>query len=207
VGHPYGELNQHGLVEDHGMKIMDVQKPFDIRDLREKDKFVVDDKFLNGYAKFVGIYAVGVYTSLSRHANKEQKSWPSIGKLCEELNVGKTSVIEAIKRLEFWDVIKKERLGKMATNRYYLVDKKQWKSLNEYHLKEFSEVCHTDFSGLRDRLQKSATRTSIVRKPSSKEIQEKGGRTFKKSQRERKRIISTITQVRQNLQDKGILTS
>ena len=123
---------------------MDIQKPFEIRDLREKDKFVVDDRFLNGYAKFVGIYAVGVYTSLSRHANKEQKSWPSIGKLCEELNIGKTSVIEAVKRVEFWDIMKKERIGKMATNRYYLVDKKHWNPLNEYHLKEFSEVCHTD---------------------------------------------------------------
>lgn len=186
---------------------MNTQKPFEIRDLREKDKFVVDDKFLNGYAKFVGIYAVGVYTSLSRHANKEQKSWPSISKLCEELNVGKTSVIEAVKRLEYWNIIRKERIGKMATNRYYLVDKKHWKPIHEYHLREFSDVCHTDFRSLRDRLQKSATRTSIVRKHNSKETQKKGKPAFIKSQRDRKRTINTIAEVKRNLQDQGILTS
>jgi len=48
-------------------------KTFDVRDLRKKEQYITDDLFLNGYARFLGIYAVGVYGSLCRHANKEQK--------------------------------------------------------------------------------------------------------------------------------------
>lgn len=145
------------------------KEQFEVRDLREKDKFVIDDKFLNGYAKFVGIYAVGIYSSLCRHANKKQKCWPSINKIAEELDIGKNSIIEGIKRLEFWQIIKKHRIGKMATNRYSLADKKRWLSISEVSLKDFSEVCQTNFRGLCDKLQRFARQTS-----NSKETQSKG---------------------------------
>ncbi len=140
------------------------EQQFEIRDLRQKDQYITDDKFLNGYARFLGIYAVGVYSSLCRHANKEQKSWPSIKTICEELSIGRNSVIAAIKRLEFWNIISKERVGKKATNRYWLINKKEWKSVSEVCLKDYSEVCHINFSGLRDKLQRFATQTSIVRR-------------------------------------------
>ena len=150
-------------------------KQFEVRDLRERNKFVVDDKFLNGYARFLGIYCVGVYNSFCRHANKEQKCWPSIKKVSQELNICRNKVIGSIKYLEFWQIIEKQRIGKMVTNRYFLLDKKQWKPLNEINLKEFSEVHHINFTGLRHKLQEFITSTSIVRKHNSKLTQKKGG--------------------------------
>lgn len=155
------------------------QLKFEIRDLRDKNRFVVDDKFLNGYARFLGIYAVGVYNSLCRHANKAQKSWPSIKKIAQELSIGRNKVIDGIKYLEFWQIIRKERLGLKLTNRYLLLSKGRWKLLDETNLKEFSEVYHLNFGSLQDKLQEFTTSTSIVRKHSSKEIQKKGDFSFK----------------------------
>jgi predicted transcriptional regulator len=154
-------------------------KQFEVRDLRERNKFVVDDKFLNGYARFLGIYCVGVYNSFCRHANKEQKCWPSIKKVSQELNICRNKVIGSIKYLEFWQIIEKQRIGKMVTNRYFLLDKKRWKPLNETNLKEFSEVHHINFTSLRHKLQEFITSTSIVRKHNSNETQKKGGLSFK----------------------------
>jgi len=154
-------------------------KQFEVRDLRERNKFVVDDKFLNGYARFLGIYCVGVYNSLCRHTNKEQKCWPSIKKMAEELDICRNKVIEGIKYLEFWQIIKKQRIGKQATNRYLLLDKKQWKPLNENNLKKFSEVYHINFKSLRHKLQEFITSTSIVRKHNRKVTQKKGEFSFK----------------------------
>ena len=149
-------------------KIIDKER-FEVRDLRNKGKFVVDDKFLNGYARFVEIYAVGVYSSLCRHANKQQKCWPSVKKMAEELGCGKDSVIQALKRLRFWEIIKSKRVGKQCTNRYYLLDKEGWKLIDEVSIKEYSEVYHIDFKTLSHRLQVSVTPTS-----NSKETQEQG---------------------------------
>jgi len=142
---------------------------FEVRDLRSKEKFIVDDKFLNGYARFLGIYAVGVYTSLCRHANKQQKSWPSIKRISQELDISRNKIIESVKYLEFWKIIKKKRVGKQLTNRYFLIDKKQWKPLSEVHIKDFSEVYKGDFTSLQDKLHEFTTGTS-----SRKETQEKG---------------------------------
>lgn len=137
---------------------------FEVRDLREKDRFIVDDKFLNGYARFLGIYAVGVYNSLCRHANREQKCWPSINRMAKELAIGRNKVIDSLKYLEFWQIIKKVRPAKKLTNRYILLSKRYWKPRNEETLKEFSEVYHINFTGLLDKLHELTTSTSIERK-------------------------------------------
>jgi len=157
----------------------DYEGSFEIRDLREKDRFVVDDKFLNGYARFLGVYAVGVYNSLCRHANKEQRCWPSIKKIAQELSIGRNKVFDSVKYLEFWQIIKKERLGKKLTNRYLLLSKRYWKPISESSLKDFSEVYHINFKSLLDKLQEFITSTSIVRKHNSKLTQKKGGLSFK----------------------------
>lgn len=148
--------------------------------MREKDQYKIDDRFLNGYARFVGIHALGVYNSLCRHANREQTSWPSINTIAKELSIGRTSVIESIKRLEFFNIIQKKRIGKKATNRYLLISKHLWKTISEVCLKDFSEVCHTDFTSLRGKLHQSATRTSIVRNTHSKDTQRKESVSKKK---------------------------
>ena len=153
---------------------------FDVRDLRQKDQYITDDKFLNGYARFVGIYAVGVYGSLCRHANKAQSSWPSIKKICEELSIGRNSAITAIKYLEYWRIVERKRIGKMANNRYFLLHKRNWKPINEITIKGFSEVCDINFSSLLDKLQRFATQTSNSKETHSKELNIKEGYFYDK---------------------------
>jgi biotin operon repressor len=102
------------------------QELFEVRDMRHKEKFQIDDAYLNGWAKLCGVYATGVYVSLCRHADKEQKCWPSLDKMAEELAISKTQVRRAIKILVEHNIIKVKRLGKKLNNRYYLVDKSEW---------------------------------------------------------------------------------
>lgn len=102
------------------------QELFEVRDMRHKEKFQIDDAYLNGYAKICGVYATGVYVSLCRHADKEQKCWPSLDKIAEELAISKSQTRRAIKILVKQNIIKVKRLGKKLNNRYYLIDKSEW---------------------------------------------------------------------------------
>jgi len=156
------------------------EEKFEVRDLRDKNWFILDNQFLNGYAKFLGIYAVGVYNSLCRHADIKQKTYPSQKRIAEELNIGKNKVIEGIKYLEFWGIIKKIRVGLHCTNRYFLLKKSEWKPIEEQTIKDFSEVYHINFRGLQSKLQKFTTQTSIESKPNSKNIKKKEEFSFKK---------------------------
>jgi len=105
---------------------MQKQEQFEVRDLRKKDKFVIDDEYLNGYARICGIYATGVYVSLCRHADKEQKCWPSIRKISAELNISQVMVQKALKILERHRIIMRKQMGKGLNNRYILIDKSLW---------------------------------------------------------------------------------
>ena len=71
-----------------------------IRDLRQKEKFIVDDYYLNGYAKYMGLAATAVYLSLCRHADKEQKSFPSIKLLATEHNISTKQFSELLRNLK-----------------------------------------------------------------------------------------------------------
>ena len=99
---------------------------FEIRDLRRKDKFFIDDLYLNGYAKKCGIYATGVYLSLCRHVNKWQQCFPGWKRMAEELHISTKQVGRSIKILESFNIIKKSRIGKKLNNRYTLLDKSEW---------------------------------------------------------------------------------
>lgn len=103
-----------------------MEKQFEVRDKRAKDRFYLDDLYLNGYAKKCGIYATGVYISLCRHSNLEQICWPSIKKIGEELAISQKQVGRAIKILESFHIISKERVGKKSNNRYWLLSKSEW---------------------------------------------------------------------------------
>jgi len=103
-----------------------MEEIFEVRDRRIKEKFYLDDLYLNGYAKKCGIYATGVYMSLCRHANKEQKCWPSIKKIAEELLISETQARRSLKILVQYNIISIQRLGKKLNNRYYLLDKSEW---------------------------------------------------------------------------------
>lgn len=144
---------------------------FEIRDLRKKEKFVVDDEYLNGYAKKCGIYATGVYISLCRHADKDQKCWPSHKKIAEELNVSEASIKRGFAKLLEYKIIHKERLGKKLNNRYYLLDKSEWSN---------RPITITRVIGLTDQsmgshrpITRGLTDQSIVRKHNIKETHSK----------------------------------
>jgi len=119
---------------------------FEVRDMRVKEKFQIDDAYLNGYARKCGIYATGVYVSLCRHVNKSQECWPSIKKISEELNISERQVIRAIRILEFYKIIFKKRIGKKVNNRYCLLNKSEWldseSDMTDSHFTSDSQSLH-----------------------------------------------------------------
>ena len=99
---------------------------FEVRDLRNKKWFVVDDIYLNGWARKCGIYATGVYFCLCRHADNEtQRCFPSVSLIAKKLNISEIQVKRALKILVGFNIIKVERTPGRV-NVYYLLDKKQW---------------------------------------------------------------------------------
>jgi len=147
---------------------------FKIRDLNKKGKFNIDDLFMDKYAMFLGIHALGTYNCLCRHVDKNQKCFPSEKKIAYKLGITKSSVGKAIKKLVFWNIIFKKRIGNGCTNRYFLIDKSEWKTISEDNIKKFNEVCKINFKSLQDKLQKSTTHICIERKHKRKETQKKG---------------------------------
>ena len=105
-------------------------KTFKVRDLRSREKFIVDDVYLNGYAKFFGPTVSAVYLSLCRHANREQEAWPSEGKIAEEWGISEATAKRGIKVLKLYNLIgvrqEKFENGKWRNNIYSLLDKSVW---------------------------------------------------------------------------------
>lgn len=108
-------------------------EPIIIRDARSKERFSVDDEYLNGYAKLCGVNATSVYLCLCRHANfYTQTSFPSVENMSEKLGLNRKTIIKAIKTLEEWNIILKQRMrhyesGEWLHNTYTLLDKSTWK--------------------------------------------------------------------------------
>lgn len=112
------------------------QQLFKIRDLRKKDQFKIDDVYLNGYAKILGVYSTAVYNSLCRHAEfNSQKAFPSERLIAEEHGITERCVRNEIKKLKYVNIIniKKERSsnGQWLNNTYFLLDKSEWKKPEE----------------------------------------------------------------------------
>jgi len=99
---------------------------FEVRDLRKKEKFFIDDAFVDRVARKIGIHAVGVYACLCRHVDIGQSCYPSRQLIAEKLNISEKQVSRSIKILEEHQIIEKVRLGKRLNNRYYLIDKTRW---------------------------------------------------------------------------------
>ncbi len=103
---------------------------FEVRDMRIKEKFFVDDIYLNGYAKKCGPFASLVYFCLCRHVDKDQNCFPSIDLISKKLAVSEKTVKRAIKTLLDFQIIsiskKRTEQGKFAVNFYTLLDKSQW---------------------------------------------------------------------------------
>ena len=155
------------------------EKRFQVRDLRAKQRFVMDDEFFNGYVNILGSDALAVYCAICRHADKEMKCFPSLKKMKEELCLSIDTISVRIKALELFGIVKIIRVGKTCTNRYYLIDKKHW-------IKDFTELSrvitdrqksgdlrHKYFTILTGRIQRHDRQKSIVRKHNSKETHRK----------------------------------
>lgn len=104
-----------------------------IRDIRKKGWFIIDNKFIDLYAKELKTAGILVYMSLCRHAdNYTQECYPSIKLIAEEHGVSKDTVLRAIKKLEEFNIIKVEREiherenGVQKRNRYLLLDQSVW---------------------------------------------------------------------------------
>jgi hypothetical protein len=110
-----------------------MSKPIRIIDSRNKQYFVVDDVYLNGYARHLGPIASMIYISLCRHASKEQTSFPSQELIATEIKACVRSFVDKLALLEKWNLISIERFrrsdGKWLRNNYTLLDKSVWKSI------------------------------------------------------------------------------
>lgn len=106
---------------------MNYSEKFEVRDLRVKEKFQIDDEYLNGYARLCGWKGTIAYMSLCRHANfKTQISFPSIKRMSDQHKVSRDTIIDGIRVLQEWNIVAvKEATGKV--NVYILLDKSKWR--------------------------------------------------------------------------------
>ena len=107
-----------------------MSRGFKVRDSRNKDFFIVDNIYLNGYAKKLGVHATSVYLSLCRHADQSQTCFPSQKLISEETGMGERTVRDKIDILVKYNIIKVERErnsnGEWMRNLYTLLDKSEW---------------------------------------------------------------------------------
>lgn len=101
-----------------------------IIDKRKKEKFMMDDEYLNGMARLCGWQGTIVYNSLCRHCNMDQESFPSIKLMAEQHGVSRPTIFKGVELLEKRNVIKikKKRTkdGRWLNNTYILLDKSEW---------------------------------------------------------------------------------
>ena len=112
-----------------------------IVDRRVKEKFLMDDAYLNGWARKCGWKATLVYLALCRHASKDQECFPSVKLMQEELDVSRDTVIRGLQSLEDHGIISIEKRrgvgGTWISNVYVLHDKSVWNP-------RWHQVAHSD---------------------------------------------------------------
>jgi len=131
---------------------MTTSKPFKVRDRRNRGWFYLDNEYLNGLGKYLGLPAIGIYVSLCRHADNEQRCFPAQELIAEELGISNRTVIKYLNLLRKHNVIaiERERKGrKWAQNVYYLIDKSEWKYPKNHQVKSV-HVNETTGSGESD---------------------------------------------------------
>ncbi len=87
--------------------------------------FVVDDLFIDGYARHLGAYGVGVYSVLRRHVDSKGSCFPSVALIAEKLGISGRQVRRAIKDLERWGIVSVSR-SRGQGSRYHLFAKDKW---------------------------------------------------------------------------------
>jgi hypothetical protein len=125
-------------------------------DQRKKGFFMMEDEYLNGMAKLCGWQGTIVYFSLCRHADIEQKCFPSIKLMGEENAVCRTTIIKGIESLIKRNVIevkkKRTKSGQWLNNIYILLDKSVWDYSQVHDVDMDSQVHDTTQPSPCDRL-------------------------------------------------------
>ncbi len=103
----------------------EISRPFEVRDIRQKDFFLVDDVMIDSFARVIGPIAYAVYGVLCRHAGADQQSHPSIATIAEKVDIDPKTVIKGLYILEICHCIEVER-PRGRCNIYHLLDKKAW---------------------------------------------------------------------------------
>ena len=160
----------------------EVHKKIQIRDLRKQGWYFTDNDFIDkGYSRILGANAFAVYNGLCRHAdNKTQKTYVGIQLLTEELGISRMTVMDSIRALEIFSIVKRIRVGKMCNNRYYLIDKALWVRTDDDEVMSIiltsltsGEVHSMYFTGLSERLHMYIEWTSNSKETHSKETHSK----------------------------------
>lgn len=91
---------------------------------------MLDDAYFNGYAKLLGMTTSMVYVSLCRFVDKSQTCFPSQKLIAEKLGLNPRTVMDKVKILTDWNIIRKQKVkskkGKWCNNVYVLLDKGEW---------------------------------------------------------------------------------
>jgi hypothetical protein len=106
------------------------------------------------------------------------------------------TVMDSIRALEIFSIVKRIRVGKMCNNRYYLIDKSLWVRTDDVEVMSIiltsltsGEVHSMYFTGLSKRLHRYIEWTSNSKETHSKETHSKETRTQKtKSDKVRAKI-------------------
>ena len=155
-----------------------VHQKFQIRDLRKQGWYFTDNDFIDrGYSRILGANVFAVYNGLCRHAdNKTQKTYVGIKLLTEELGISRMTVMDSIRALEIFSIVKRIRVGKMCNNRYYLIDKAQWVRTDDEEVMSIiltsltsGEVNSMYLTGLSKRLHRYIEWTSNSKETHSKD--------------------------------------
>jgi len=106
-----------------------MSRTFKVRDKRNRGWFFLDNEYLNGYAKHFGAVGTAIYVSLCRHADGEQKCFPSQILIGKELDISDRTVrryLDKFAKCHLIAIEKERKGGRWLNNVYYLLDKSEW---------------------------------------------------------------------------------
>lgn len=103
---------------------------FKIRDIRKREKLVLDDAYIDDWAALCGPDATLVYVSLCRHVNVNQECFPSQELIAKQHRITTRRVRRGIKQLLAYNVIQvareRDEKGRLRNFVYVLLDRSEW---------------------------------------------------------------------------------
>lgn len=121
---------------------------FEIRELRHRGWFWLDNEFIDSLAPRLGPFTCLVYVYLCRRTDKEtQKCYPAIQTIADDLKISTRIVIKAIRELELAHLIgitreKEPRTKRWKVNVYTLLDKKEWRNKSQVYQMHMEPGAH-----------------------------------------------------------------